>query len=168
MLRKQVLIIIGMLAAVVTMVAVGAHALGAHDPAPMSSADRLALAWRWMLVPGLCLLAGIGTTANQRFLRADFIDGQRPSAPGFMEINLRYNQNTLEQAVLAAVAWTGLALQLRPQDLSLIPALAGLFAVGRAAFWIGYLFAPWARAFGLGLTFYPTVAALVWLASRLF
>ena len=41
-----------------------------------------------------------------------------------------------------------------------------IFAVGRAAFWIGYLAAPWARAFGLGLTFYPTAVALVWLAIR--
>jgi len=83
-----------------------------------------------------------------------------------MEINLRYNTNTLEQTVLAAVAWMGLALQLRPQDLGLIPALAGLFAIGRAAFWLGYLYAPWARAFGLGLTAYPTFAALIWLAFR--
>jgi hypothetical protein len=167
-LKKQVLILIGMAAALVAVVAVGRHALGAHDAGPVATAERLALAGRWLLVPGLCLMAGIGATANQRFLRADFIDGQRPSGPGFMDINLRYNQNTLEQTVLAAIAWTGLALELRPQDLSLIPALAGLFAVGRATFWIGYLYAPWARAFGLGLTAYPTFAALVWLAFRVF
>lgn len=173
MRRKQLLIFLGMLAAVVAVVAVVQQALGAHSPQPVAVADRLALAWRWLLVPGLCLLAGIGTTANQRFLRKDFIDGKRPAAstsdkPGFMEINLRYNLNTLEQAVLAAIAWTGLALELRPQDLGLIPALAGLFAAGRATFWAGYLYAPWARAFGLGLTAYPTFAALVWLAFRLF
>jgi hypothetical protein len=169
--RKQLLVFIGMLAAVIAVAAVAQHALGVRGPAPVAVADRLALAWRWMLVPGLCLLAGIGTTANQRFLRADFIDGERPAAsaadqPGFMEVNLRYNTNTLEQTVLAAVAWTGLALELRPQDLGLIPALAGLFAAGRAAFWAGYLYAPWARAFGLGLTAYPTFAALIWLALR--
>jgi hypothetical protein len=59
-----------------------------------------------------------------------------------------------------------LALALQPQDLGLIRALAGLFAAGRAAFWLGYLYAPWARAFGLGLTFYPTIAAFVWLALQ--
>jgi len=170
MLKKQILIVIGMVAAVIACLAVTMRVLGTHDAAPVAVAERLALAIRWLLVPGLCLLAGIGTTANQRFLRADFIDGQRPATspdrPGFMEINLRYNTNTLEQTVLAAVAWMGLALQLRPQDLGLIPALAGLFAVGRAAFWLGYLYAPWARAFGLGLTAYPTFAALIWLAFR--
>ena len=171
MLRKQILIGLGVLAALVVCVAVASQALGSRGVAEVATADRLAFAWRWLLVPGLCLLAGIGMTANQRFLRADFIDGGKPPAaekPGFMEINFRYNTNTLEQAVLAAIAWTGLALQLRPQDLGLIPALAGLFAVGRAAFWLGYLYAPWARAFGLGLTAYPTFAALIGLALRLF
>ena len=171
MLRKQVLILIGMVAAIVVVTVVAERAMGAHSLAPVATADRLALAWRWMLVPGLCLLAGIGVTSNQRFVRADFIDGERPAAsasdkPGFMEVNLRYNLNTLEQSALAAIAWTGLSLELRPQDLGLIPALAGLFAAGRAAFWLGYLYAPWARAFGLGLTFYPTIAALIWLALR--
>ena len=70
--------------------------------------------------------------------------------------------------MLAAIAWTGLSLNLAPQNLSLIATLAALFAVGRAAFWAGYVYAPWARAFGLGLTAYPTFLALVWLAIRLF
>jgi hypothetical protein len=164
MLRKQVLIAIGMAAAMAVCVIAWRYSLGGADAGPVDAAARLALAVRWLLVPALCLLVGIGMTANQRFLRADAIDGG--PAPGAFEINLRYNLNTLEQTVLAAVAWAGLSLELAPQDLSLIPALAGLFAVGRAAFWLGYLYAPWARAFGLGLTFYPTAAALVWLAFR--
>ena len=168
MLRKQILIALGMLAAVAVCVAVATRALGAHATAPVATGDRLALAWRWLLVPGLCLLAGIAATANQRFLRADLIDGGAPQQPGWAEINLRYNLNTLEQTVLAAIAWTGLSLALRPQDLGLIPAMAGLFAAGRAAFWLGYLYAPWARACGLGLTFYPTMAAMLWMAVRMF
>ncbi|THD61999.1 MAPEG family protein [Phenylobacterium sp.] len=168
MIRKQILIALGMLAAVAVCVFVASRAMGSHAAAPLAVAERLALAARWMLVPALCLFAGLGLTANQRFLRADAIDGGPTAKPGFLEINLRYNQNTLEQTVLAAVAWTGLALELTPRDLGLIPALAGLFAVGRAAFFLGYLYAPWARAFGLGLTFYPAVATLVWLAIRLF
>jgi hypothetical protein len=168
MVRKQVLIALGMLAAAVVCIVVASRVLGSHDGGQLATAERLALAGRWLLVPGLCLLAGLGLTANQRFLRADAIDGGPAAKPGFLEINLRYNQNTLEQTVLAAVAWTGLALTLEPRDLGLIPALAGLFAAGRAAFFLGYLYAPWARAFGLGLTFYPTVAAMIWLAARPF
>ncbi|WP_372782969.1 MAPEG family protein [Phenylobacterium sp.] len=168
MVSKQILIALGMLAAVAVCLAVAARALGAHDAAEVGAAERLAMALRWLLVPGLCLLAGLGATANRRFFSSEAIDGEPPSRPGAFEINLRYNTNTLEQTVLAAIAWSGLALALPARDLSLIPALAGLFAVGRAAFWIGYLYAPWARAFGLGLTFYPTAAALIWLAVRMF
>ena len=168
MARKQILILLGMLAAVIACLLTAHFALGSRPDAPVATAERLALAWRWLLVPGLCLLAGIGMTANRRFLMPSAIDGEREVPNRAFEHNLRYNQNTLEQTVMAAIAWTGLALTLAPRDLGLIPALAGLFAVGRAAFWIGYLAAPWARALGLGLTAYPTFAALVWLAFRLF
>jgi hypothetical protein len=167
MIRKQLLIVLGMLAAVAVCVGVARFALDAPGTvAELGVAERLALAVRWLLVPALCLLVGIGLTANRRFFSAEAIDGGPPGAPGAFEINLRYNKNTLEQTVLAAIAWTGLALALPARDLGLIPALAGLFAAGRVAFWLGYLYAPWARAFGLGLTFYPTIAALVWLAAR--
>lgn len=167
--RKQILILLGMLAAAVVCVTVASW--GLNGPAPelavTGPAGRLAFAAQWLLVPGLCLLAGIGLTANRRFFTESAIDGGRPEGASAFEINLRYNQNTLEQTVLAAVAWTGLALVLPASQLGLIPALAGLFAVGRATFWIGYLMAPWARAFGLGLTFYPTAVSLVWLAAQM-
>ena len=167
MIRKQLLVALGMLAAVAVCLLVTRLALEAPPPVVAVGIEgRLAFAVRWLLVPGLCLLVGIGFTANRRFLSPEAIDGGAPSRPGAFEINLRYNTNTLEQTVLAAIAWTGLALALPAQNLGLIPALAGLFAAGRAAFWLGYLYAPWARAFGLGLTFYPSAAALIWLALQ--
>ncbi len=167
MIRKQLLIALGMLAAAAVCLVVARLALDAPQPTgEVAVADRLALAVRWLLVPGACLLVGLGFTANRRFLSAEAIDGGPPLGPGVLEINLRYNTNTLEQTVLAAIAWTGLALALPGGDLGLLPALAGLFAAGRACFWLGYLYAPWARAFGLGLTFYPTIAAFVWLALQ--
>ena len=130
--------------------------------------SRLAFAARWLLLPALALFAGIAVVANQRFFVADAIDGARTSKSRLIEITLRYNQNTLEQTMLAAVAWAGLALALPHERLSLIPAMAIVFIVGRALFWIGYLIAPVARAFGLGLSAYPTFAALTWLAARMF
>lgn len=169
MMRKQLLVALGIAPAIVVCLIVftSLHLGGTPDPsAPQSQGDRLAYAARWLLGPGLCLLAGIGMTGNRRFFSKDAIDGARADLGWAMEVNLRYNQNTLEQTVLAAIAWSGLALTLAPQDLRVIPALAGLFVVGRIAFWIGYLLAPWARAFGLGLTFYPTVASLIWLTVQ--
>lgn len=64
------------------------------------------------------------------------------------------------------IAWLGLALALPHAQLKLIPAMAIAFLIGRALFWIGYLIAPVGQAFGLGLTFYPTIAAYVWLVLR--
>jgi hypothetical protein len=127
------------------------------------TAGRLAFAARWMLVPGVCLLVGIGVLANTRYMLPEAIDGQTVVENRAFEVNRRYNLNTLEQTVLAAIAWTGLALALPEEDLSLIPRLAVLFGVGRIAFWIGYLIAPWARGFGMGLTVYPTFGAFAWL-----
>ena len=167
--QKQLLILGGMLAAAIAGVVVVFYVQwGAPDPAPADAGERLAFAVRWMLVPGLALLAGIGMTANQRFLKSDAIDGERRVEGKGFEINLRYNQNTLEQLALAAVAWTGLALVLPVEQLGVIARMAVLFGVGRAAFWLGYLYAPWARAFGMGLTAYPSFAALVWLAIAAF
>ena len=116
----------------------------------------------------MALFAGIAVVANQRFFVADAIDGAPASQSRLIEITLRYNQNTLEQVVLAAIAWAGLALNLPHQMLTLIPAMAIVFLAGRALFWIGYLIAPVARALGMGLSAYPTFAAMIWLVGRMF
>jgi hypothetical protein len=62
-------------------------------------------------------------------------DGTRSPANYNLEINLRYNQNTVEQVILAAIAWFGLAVTLPVRSLYLIPAMAAAFVVGRARFW---------------------------------
>ena len=129
-------------------------------------ASRLAYAVRWLFWPGLTLLAGVVVAGRRGFI-ADAIDGTRTPASYSLEINLRYNQNTLEQTALAAIAWTGLALTLPHDRLVLIPAAAALFVAGRMAFWIGYLLYPMARAFGMVMTVLPTLAAFAWLAWRL-
>ena len=47
-------------------------------------------------------------------------------------------------------------------SIKLIPILATLFVLGRIAFGIGYLKEPIERAFGLGVTMYPTIAVLIY------
>lgn len=165
MFGKQILVALGMAvaAAIVAMAWVGP--LHPHVVLPLDSAgERLAFAAKWLLVPGFALVVGVGMVANRRFFSADAMDGTRAPQSRALEINLRYNQNTVEQTVMAVIAWPLLALLLPLSQLGLIPVLAVLFGAGRIAFWIGYLIAPWARAFGFALTFYPTVAAYVWLA----
>jgi hypothetical protein len=169
MLRKQAFVFVGMAFAVAVLALLwmqGSVYLPFPVPDGDDSGSRLAFAARWLLLPGFSLLAGIVMVANRRFFVRDAIDGTRALENRALEINLRYNQNTLEQTVLAAIAWTSLALALPHERLALIPALAILFVVARALFWIGYLIAPAARALGFALTFYPTVAAFIWLAAR--
>lgn len=169
MLRKQIFVAIGMAVAVaVLLLLYNTPGIAARFVPPLGDDDaaRLAYAARWLLVPALCLLAGVGMVANRRFFSNDAMDGTRAPQSKSLEINLRYNQNTLEQTILAGVAWAGLALMLPQERLGLIGMLAVLFVLGRVLFWIGYLIAPWARAVGFGLTFYPTAVALIWLAVR--
>jgi len=171
MSNKQALVLLGMaLAVVVLLVLTAIPGIGRAFPAPEDDdiAARLAFVAKWLLVPALCLLAGIGTLANRRFFSNDAIDGTRTPASRSLEINIRYNQNTLEQTVLAAIAWVGLALALPHDQLGLVGVLAAVFAIGRVLFWSGYLIAPWARAIGFALTFYPTVVVLLWLAWHAF
>lgn len=126
---------------------------------------RLAFAAHWLVIPGLTLLAGI-MGATRRQFSADAIEGTRTPAGPSLEINLRYNQNTIEQVLTAAIAWIGLSVSLPYDSLIAIPASALLFGLGRITFWIGYVVHPLARTFGMSLTALPIIAAYVWLTAR--
>jgi uncharacterized membrane protein YecN with MAPEG domain len=123
---------------------------------------RLQFVAKWLLLPGFALLCGVLSMATGRFFNGA-TDGSRTPSAHRLEINLRYNLNTLEQAVLATIAWTALALALPHAQLNLIALLAIVFIVGRFAFWIGYSIRPVARAFGMVLTLMPTCVCYLWL-----
>jgi hypothetical protein len=129
------------------------------------TASRLAFAAQWLLVPGWMLLAGV-FGASRRGFYADAIEGTRTPTARTLEINLRYNQNTIEQTILAAIAWTSLAVVLPHDQLILIPGMAILFAIGRITFWAGYMLHPMARTFGMTLTVIPTIIAYLTLTWR--
>jgi hypothetical protein len=167
--RKQLLGIAGALPAFVAVALTLDHAkcLFAFVALPSDDlAARLAFAVRWMLLPGFCLLVGV-VVAGRRGFVPDAIEGTRTPTSRSLEINLRYNQNTVEQLVLACIAWAGLVTRLPIADLLLIPAMAMLFVIGRGTFWIGYLLHPMGRAFGMVLTVLPTLGSYAWLAWRM-
>jgi hypothetical protein len=164
--RKQLIGICGALPAFIVVAFTLGHArtLFAFVALPADDlSSRMAFAVRWMLLPGICLLLGVIVAGRRGFI-PDAIDGTRAPASRSLEINLRYNQNTLEQTVLACIAWAGLAITLPNAHLPLIPAMATLFAIGRGTFWAGYLIHPMGRAFGMVLTVLPTLASFGWLA----
>jgi hypothetical protein len=164
-------VIIGIMGAVPAAIAVGLFLkfadglLGFIQIPEDITADRLAFMARWMLLPGISLLLGVVFAARRGFY-AGAIDGTRIPTNYGMEINLRYNTNTLEQTVLAGIAWAALAVTLPRSGLILIPAMALLFFVGRMTFWLGYLIHPMGRAFGMTLTALPVMGSYLWLISR--
>jgi len=139
--------------------------LGAFPRPKGDPMSRLAYAINWLVASGSTLLIGVWAASRRGFL-AEAIDGTRTPSSHSLEINLRYNQNTLEQIVLAAIAWCSLSLDLPLDQMYLIPAMAFAFVVGRATFWIGYLVHPMGRAFGMVVTILPTICAYVWLGWR--
>ena len=165
MIRKQLTVAAGALPGALVAGLVLYQSNGLFDWADLPADDpgsRLAFAMRWLLVPGLALLVGVAAATRRAFIPTA-IEGTRTPEHYGLEINLRYNQNTVEQVILAAIAWTGLALTLPVDRLGLIPAMAVLFAAGRLSFWVGYRFHPLGRAFGFVLTALPTLGAYAWL-----
>lgn len=142
-------------------------ALSAAPQSGTSPGDAVLVALRWLVLPALCLLAGVQATELSRLFDDKAIDGRTDGVGHRLEINLRYNRNTVEQLVLAALAWPAVAIALPEQAAALFPVLAALFVAGRITFWAGYLWLNWARAFGFALTYVPTVAALLYAAMQL-
>ncbi len=88
----------------------------------------------------------------------------RPNSP--LDINMRFIQNTFEQLILYFIAHLGVIKYAYPHEARLLIALTILFLIGRLLFWYGYHKNPRLRAFGFGVTFYPTVAIYIWLFLR--
>lgn len=104
------------------------------------------------------LLIAVGRLAGHRFFTPEDIEGGGLTE-GTAKAKLLQSliQNTLEQAVLAVIAY-GAWLWLGPEERAgLVVVCAILFSIGRLLFFAGYSRgAPW-RALGFTLTFYPTV-----------
>ncbi|MDF2232593.1 MAPEG family protein [Albimonas sp. CAU 1670] len=131
-------------------------------PGDGSPGARLALAATALLGPGAALAAVIGRIAQRRFFDAALIEGQAPAPGSGAEIDQRVLRNTVEQALLAALAWPALALALPADRLGAVAALGLAFPVSRAMFWIGYHRAPLLRAPGFAWGFYASVMAIAW------
>jgi MAPEG family len=125
----------------------------AQDPA-----SRLSLWLACAACVSVWLLVSVGRLAGHRFFTPADIDGGGLS-DGTPKAKLLQTliQNTLEQAVLAIVAYGAWLWFAPPERHGLVIVFALYFAAGRLLFFAGYARgAPW-RALGFTLTFYPTV-----------
>ena len=123
--------------------------------------DQYAWETTWLAcaaLVGLWLLIAVGRLAGHRFFTPQDIDGGGLS-DGTPQARLLQSliQNTLEQVVLAVIAY-GAWLWLMPgARAGLVVVCAIMFSIGRLFFFAGYARgAPW-RALGFTMTFYPTV-----------
>jgi hypothetical protein len=138
---------------------------------PSGPSDVPARLSAWLacdLAVALWLAMAVGRLARHRFFSDDDIDGAL--SPGTVRANILQSlvQNTLEQTVLAVVAYGAWLLVPRPDAPIAVAWIAvGCFSVGRLLFFLGYGRGAAARAMGFALTFYPTVGLLVAGAIRL-
>lgn len=138
---------------------------------PSGPSDMGARLSAWLtcdLAVALWLTVAVGRLARHRFFSDDDIDGAL--GPGTVRADILQSlvQNTLEQTVLAAVAYGVWLLVPRP-DAPIATAwiAVGCFSVGRLLFFLGYGRGAAARALGFALTFYPTVGLLLASTIRL-
>lgn len=166
--REQHGVMLGMAAAAVVTVAGLGWAVTAPLPATGDPlAERIAATSRADVLVVVWLAAGIANVARLRFFSASDIAG---SSHGAASDQVRRAGaillNTLEQVVLAVLAHLIVAVSFEHPGRA-VTVLVTLFCAGRLLFWIGYRHGARARALGFGLSFYPSIAALIASAGTL-
>ncbi|MBN8904128.1 MAG: hypothetical protein BGO51_09720 [Rhodospirillales bacterium 69-11] len=138
-------------------------------PAPTGTPyQRLAFGLAALLPAAAVLAAMILAQMGARF-SAVVIDPTAGRDTRFLVVNQRVISNTVEQLAVFIPAMLAFAARSLPADIPGLLALGIVFALGRLAFWAGYLRAPLFRAPGMAATAGANLAALVgaiwvWLA----
>jgi hypothetical protein len=135
-------------------------------PSEWTVGDRIALVIKDAVVAIVPAVVAICIVAAQRLDPSMFV-GRIPKPNSAVDINNRFILNTVEQFILYFIGNAGLALYCPAQEARALIVLTALFVLGRVLFWIGYHYNPYVRAFGFGITFYPTVAVYLWLILRM-
>jgi MAPEG family len=135
-------------------------------PSEWTIGDRIALVIKNAVVAILPAVVAICIVAAQRLDPSMFV-GRVPKPNSAVDINNRFILNTVEQFILYFIGNAGLALYCPAREARSLIVLTALFVLGRMLFWVGYHYNPYVRAFGFGITFYPTVAVYVWLILRM-
>ena len=135
---------------------------------PESLPDRLAFALHAAAAPFAVLLVAILMVSTSRRKSLQDIHGSAYGPPSQqLAVKAAFLQNTLEQTVLLVGALLILATLLTDAYLVLLPVAAGLFVLGRIAFYLGYQKSSMYRAFGMGVSMLPAVFGYLWIAVLL-
>lgn len=132
------------------------------------SAERLRLGAFCAAAIAAWLVFALLTVSVHRLTHAADAPGPALSeATPALRLKLAFLQNTLEQVVLAAIAYLAFAATARSDQLALLPISAALFWLGRLCFLVGHRYGMKGRAFGYALTFLPTLTLYLMMAARL-
>ena len=135
-------------------------------PTDWTLGDRIALVIKDAVVAIMPAVLAICIVAAQRLDPSMWV-GRTAKPNSALDINTRFILNTFEQFILYFIGNAGLALYCPPEEARTLIILTALFLMGRVLFWVGYHYNPFVRAFGFGITFYPTVAVFLWLILRM-
>jgi len=131
-------------------------------PLDWTLGDRIALVIKDAVFAILPAVIGICMVAAQR-LDPNMWVGRTAKPNSALDINTRFILNTFEQFILYFIGNAALALYCPLEEARTLIILTILFVLGRLLFWVGYHVNPFLRAFGFGITFYPTIAVYAWL-----
>jgi hypothetical protein len=141
--------------------------LGWHwVPTEWTLGDRIALVIKDAVIAILPAVLAICIVAAQRLDPSMWV-GRTAKPNSALDINTRFILNTFEQFIAYFIGNAGMALYCPPEEARSLIILTALFLLGRVLFWVGYHVNPYLRAFGFGITFYPTVAVYLWLILRM-
>jgi len=135
-------------------------------PTEWTLGDRIALVIKDAVIAILPAVLAICIVAAQRLDPSMWV-GRTAKPNSALDINTRFILNTFEQFIAYFIGNAGMALYCPPEEARSLIILTGMFVLGRVLFWVGYHYNPYVRAFGFGLTFYPTVAVFLWLILRM-
>ncbi len=135
-------------------------------PIDWTLGDRIALVIKDAVIAILPAVLAICIVAAQRLDPSMWV-GRTAKPNSALDINTRFILNTFEQFILYFIGNAGMALYCPPEEARSLIILTALFLLGRVLFWVGYHVNPYLRAFGFGITFYPTVAVYLWLILRM-
>jgi hypothetical protein len=131
-------------------------------PTEWTLGDRIALVIKDAVIAVLPAVLAICIVAAQRLNPSLFV-GRIPKPNSAVDVNNRFILNTVEQFILYFIGNAGIALYCRPEEARTLIILTALFLTGRVLFWVGYHYNHHVRAFGFGITFYPTLTVYLWL-----
>lgn len=124
--------------------------------------DKFLLVMRNATFAALPMVLAIAIVAKQR-LNPALMVGHVAVPNSSLDINTRFVLNTAEQYVLFVVGQLGMMFFAPQENAKNLIILTAIWLLGRILFWIGYHTSPPLRAFGFGLTFYPSLMVIVWL-----